>query len=821
MADNRKGTPRPFQANLFSSSPTSLTGLNLSGENKPASGPIPFIVPQNSSTPDPFQQQLQKKDPSRDLSPSNRPPSDNQGLSQIDLSDEIPSEDPRDEQRPETPQQQQAIFSAREPVMQLAAPALSSAELEISGDTDSSLKIDPGQTVLHGSKIQQTPSPGNMGSPQTTSQVNPADGAGYNPYRAQNLHRPTHQPAYILPTPSQQFVPVPEPLRSTEPVPFVPPEPQPEIHQMAPQPMYTQQQQQPVFGQESIQPYWFYVNRSEYWTPFSRQDSSNIETAHISDSGLEESYIIPTDGGRYDVCLARRTRQSVYWEEPVSEIRRCTWFYKGESDRFFVPYQEEIAEKLESEYQSAVLYHVWNRRVELGDDGYVIMHNSNAILHHAHQTNEQMDFTIDDQQSRPRVVKRGFDEMEHVYEGEFAVIDHVVFIVHGLGPAADSRHQSVIDCVDDFRHVSELMLHSHEMPGRSQGGRVEFLPVCWQSALSQDPCIVDGNLKEVRLNSISRLRDFNNHSMIDLLFYYSPLYAQVIVKQIVQKMNQLLTLFLSRNQTFAGTVSVMGHSLGACVLFDILSNQKPPGEIAYEDTPKDNRETVKERASIEEELAVPVATIEEALQQIGLMDLVEKLKAEKMDMDSLVMCNGDDLKELGIPLGPRKKILNFITEQAHIRDEAKRREAEAKALAEQKARKAAEEEAKRLALEGTLEPGAVRDFAFRKLGPGIGELVVKTQQLDFSPANLFTCGSPVGHMLAMRGDTDRIGSEYSLPTCHSVLNIFHPYDPMASRLEPLVEPMLKVKPFLVPHHKGRKRFHLGMINCTKFELDNS
>jgi hypothetical protein len=296
--------------------------------------------------------------------------------------------------------------------------------------------------------------------------------------------------------------------------------------------------------------------------------------------------------------------------------------------------------------------------------------------------------------------------------------------------------------------------------------------------------------------------------MIDLLFYYSPLYAQVIVKQIVQKMNQLLTLFLSRNQTFAGTVSVMGHSLGACVLFDILSNQKPPGEIAYEDTPKDNRETVKERASIEEELAVPVATIEEALQQIGLMDLVEKLKAEKMDMDSLVMCNGDDLKELGIPLGPRKKILNFITEQAHIRDEAKRREAEAKALAEQKARKAAEEEAKRLALEGTLEPGAVRDFAFRKLGPGIGELVVKTQQLDFSPANLFTCGSPVGHMLAMRGDTDRIGSEYSLPTCHSVLNIFHPYDPMASRLEPLVEPMLKVKPFLVPHHKGRKRFHL-------------
>lgn len=33
-----------------------------------------------------------------------------------------------------------------------------------------------------------------------------------------------------------------------------------------------------------------------------------------------------------------------------------------------------------------------------------------------------------------------------------------------------------------------------------------------------------------------------------------------------------------------------------------------------------------------------------------------------------VMCSGDDLKELGIPLGPRKKMLSFIAEQADLRD---------------------------------------------------------------------------------------------------------------------------------------------------------
>ena len=35
------------------------------------------------------------------------------------------------------------------------------------------------------------------------------------------------------------------------------------------------------------------------------------------------------------------------------------------------------------------------------------------------------------------------------FTGEFAIIDHIVFIVHGLGPAADSRHQSVVDCGKD------------------------------------------------------------------------------------------------------------------------------------------------------------------------------------------------------------------------------------------------------------------------------------------------------------------------------------------------------------------------------------
>ncbi|KAG6465410.1 hypothetical protein O3G_MSEX015135, partial [Manduca sexta] len=58
---------------------------------------------------------------------------------------------------------------------------------------------------------------------------------------------------------------------------------------------------------------------------------------------------------------------------------------------------------------------------------------------------------------------------------------------------------------------------------------------------------------------------------------------------------------------------------------------------------------------------------------------------------------------------------------------------------------------------------------------------------------------------------ESLGTEFALPTCDNFFNIFHPYDPIAYRIEPLINPRMRdVKPSLIPHHKGRKRMHLGM-----------
>lgn len=39
------------------------------------------------------------------------------------------------------------------------------------------------------------------------------------------------------------------------------------------------------------------------------------------------------------------------------------------------------------------------------------------------------------------------------------------------------------------------------------------------------------------------------------------------------------------------------------------------------------------------------------------------------------------------------------------------------------------------------------------------------------------------------------------------------YDPVAYRIEPMIVTEVDLEPMLIPHHKGRKRMHLGMAVC--------
>uniref|UniRef100_A0A8C3GKQ3 DDHD domain containing 2 n=1 Tax=Cairina moschata TaxID=8855 RepID=A0A8C3GKQ3_CAIMO len=545
---------------------------------------------------------------------------------------------------------------------------------------------------------------------------------------------------------------------------------------------------------EPVAPHWFYRKAAEpreRWVPFSGQDSARLEEAH--GAGREkEDVVVPTSGGRYDVHLKQRQRVAVYWEEEVSEVRRCTWFYKGDKDNKYIPYSEAFSEELEEAYMIAVTLDEWKKKLESPSREIIILHNPKLMVHyHPVATSDDWGSTPTEQ-GRPRTVKRGVENIAvEIPNGEPLQIDHLVFVVHGIGPACDIRFRSIVQCVNDFRNVSLSMLQAHFKKAQEQQqiGRVEFLPVNWHSSLHSTG--VDVDLERITLPSINRLRHFINDTILDVFFYNSSTYCQTIVDTVASEMNRLYQLFLQRNPHFKGGVSIAGHSLGSLILFDLLTNQKAAPE--EDEQSREASRTASSNTGIEE--------LKEILKKLELSEYCDAFEKEKMDREALFLCTEENLKEVGIPLGPRMKILNYISSKKE-RQGASERGAAAPGHSGQ------------AGPDGTSES---RDCQYRDIG--LGQVSANYPQLIYKPTIFFAFGSPIGMFLTVRG-VKRINPNYSLPTCKGFFNIFHPFDPVAYRIEPMIVPDVEFEPMLLPHHKGRKRMHLELKEgLTRMSVD--
>lgn len=432
--------------------------------------------------------------------------------------------------------------------------------------------------------------------------------------------------------------------------------------------------------------HWFFrkeVDVGRYiWEPFSKKDSTNLEEAFHSKA--KDPKVIATDGGRFDVNINERLRKAVYWDAEPNEVRRCSWFFKGTQDGRFVPYTEEISKKLETEYKDAYELNEWHHKVDLNNGESVIFHGADILVHFTVAQSPDMwgESVVSTTQgingaTRPRLVKRGIDDIiNDIDVGETTEIDHLLFMVHGVGSNCDLKFRNLIEVVDDFRMNCRQLVQSHYASAfeSERANRIEVLPITWHDSLHSDETGVDEKIKKITLESIPRLRQFANDTILDIFFYLSPVYCETILIRVVQELNRVSALFHQRNPKFDGDISLAGHSLGSLIVFDLLSHQGNGIETSF------------------------------------------------------------------------------------------------------------------------LNPSPT----------------FKYPQLNFNPACLFAIGSPIGMFLTVRG-FDHLGEKFALPTCPSFFNIFHPYDPVAYRIEPLINPEAQnLQPFLVPHHKGRKRMHLEL-----------
>ncbi|KAI4164831.1 MAG: hypothetical protein LQ342_001464 [Letrouitia transgressa] len=191
-------------------------------------------------------------------------------------------------------------------------------------------------------------------------------------------------------------------------------------------------------------------------------------------------------------------------------------------------------------------------------------------------------------------------------------IEHLILITHGIGQRLGLRVENLnfIRDVNKFRKnlksvydVSpDLKALNNELDKLPSNCRIQVLPVVWrhlldfpkqsfkQNGKEQDLTDADAfseeetypSLNDITVDGVPGVRNLITDLALDILLYQSA-YREHIAGIVQRECNQIYALFVKRNPNFRGKVSLIGHSLGSAILFDILCRQK------YDERPSSTR----------------------------------------------------------------------------------------------------------------------------------------------------------------------------------------------------------------------------------------
>ena len=339
------------------------------------------------------------------------------------------------------------------------------------------------------------------------------------------------------------------------------------------------------------------------------------------------------------------------------------------------------------------------------------------------------------------VRKRDEDEIQEDYKDtdeadQAREIEHLILVTHGIGQKLGLRLESInfIHDVNVLRKTlksvynksPDLQALNNEVDKLPKNCRVQVLPVLWRHLLdfpkrsfkqsNKEQDLTDANvlgeddrypsLDDITVDGVPGIRNLIGDLALDILLYQSA-YREHIAGIVQRECNRIYKLFLERNPTFKGKVSLIGHSLGSAILFDLLSRQK-------------------------EVNPVPSGLVRNKRYSQRTNSTAGQAPATELPLDFEV----EDFYCLGSPIGLFQML-------------------KGRRIAGRKSQDA-------MPASSPMDPDALRD-------PFLGPSTVDSSKGTSS---------------------DLLPITVSSPKCQQLFNIFHPADPIAYRLEPLISPAM-------------------------------
>lgn len=298
----------------------------------------------------------------------------------------------------------------------------------------------------------------------------------------------------------------------------------------------------------------------------------------------------------------------------------------------------------------------------------------------------------------------------------------VCFVIHGMGAQPNY-----------VRNVNSFRIHCQEsLTGilDNTKDKLEIVAIEWHTDLHELET-TDTRMSSISLSTALKFRSITNNILADVLYYFSAYHGKLIIDMIGNKLNKAYLEFMKKYPRFNGRITLLGHSLGGIILYDILSH---------------NRTNFNDNTNL------------------------NKNKNTKRSRSTSPKRSRDGRK-------PINNINNY-----NARTGRKRRSSVDLTLNREKL-SSTSNDSKSL-------PHSISTNSFLKSNPSeiLNENPFMTHWsfeypiLKFKPDFLMLIGSPLGAVLVMRGQNP---STYRPDNDILVHNVFHTHDPFGYRLEPL------------------------------------
>ncbi|XP_073129057.1 phospholipase SGR2-like isoform X2 [Henckelia pumila] len=448
-------------------------------------------------------------------------------------------------------------------------------------------------------------------------------------------------------------------------------------------------------------------------------------------------------------------------------------------------------------------------------------------------------------------------------------VRHLVFMVHGIGQRLENSN--LVDDVGDFRHVTTRLAERHLTSHQRGTQRVLFIPCQWRKGLALSG---ETSVEKITLDGVRGLRTMLGATVHDVLYYMSPIYCQHIIDSVSNQLNKLYLKFLKRNPGYDGKVSLYGHSLGSVLSYDILCHQEalnlpcstewmhneherteascsghnlsfggnPVSNSGDENSknveilsmagPVDNPDLTEDHVDgfpvLSESDGSTTTDIGYQLTNDGSssceedkpscnLNEIESHTNDSMNhpysMTSDVLMCEEEKNDKGICDTSKDHTIKLLREEIDL---LKKKLKEFEAQCAEKVKQVCSR--KTSAAVTPPDPESVQPGK-KDISKGYTPLIRYTK-LEFSVDTFFAVGSPLGVFLSLRNACIGIGKgkDYwedenineEMPACRQMFNVFHPFDPVAYRIEPLIcKEYVHKRPIIIPYHRGGKRLYIG------------